>query len=177
MNKHKIIIRLLVFWHVFISAFSLLLFFVRIENGEFIGDNIKYYEEYYDIVINITVRDYLEWYGFNVYLILIAIVALTSGMCLLVKKRWGRILGIILGVILIPFGVYLFIFNFMATVDLNPSFIDRIISYFQTMGASLNYIDLTSIFYGIFAIIYFTRKNVKSYINLSSDSKAKEYSN
>jgi hypothetical protein len=167
MKKHKYFIRFLVFWHVFLSGFALLLIAVRIQNGRFINDYLHYQEPH-----DISISTFLEGYFFNPYLVLIMTLSLISGVCLLVKKTWGRLLSITLGVVLIPFGIFLFIENF--TLDPNSTtFWERIINYFQYIGAFMGYIELVSIFYGIFVIIYFTRKNVISFIRLNAKSKNK----
>jgi hypothetical protein len=168
MKRHKYFIRFLVFWHIFISAFYLLLFFVRLENYE--GVTVSFNGEQL-IITSIALSQKIEWYSFNGYMLIIVAFALISGICLLVKKTWGRVLSIVLGAILIPFGIYLFINNFTFTLTRNPTFLEKIEEYFLTIGASASYIELAAIFYGIFAIIYFMRKNVKKYITLQSGKK------
>jgi hypothetical protein len=161
MKTHKLIIRFLAFWDIFIFGFFLVLYYARIKNSRLAGDLIMNNMPLTEIN---PVRHFLDWEGFNALLILIAAVALLSGICLLVKKNWGRVLSIILGTLLLLFGIYLFVINLMSTYGRDPSFVERIIDYFRYMGASLAYIDLGCIIYGIFVIIYFTRKNVKGYI-------------
>lgn len=171
MKRHRLIIRFLIIWHVFISVFVSLGYYARLENRKLGGDLLG---DYSDIIKANPIREYIDWYGFNAYLILIIVVAIVSGICLIVNKTWGRVSSIILGAILLPFGTILFIDNFTFTIVPNPSFIERVFDYFRSMGASLSYIDLICIFYGIFAIIYFSRKNVRSYIELQSVSRAKD---
>jgi hypothetical protein len=158
MKKQRVFIRFLALWHIFVSAFVLILYSVRLNNARFEGVDLKDY------------RDYLYWYGSNGYLILIAVVAVISAVLLVVKKPWGRISSIILGSILLPFGLFLFYSNldvFLENYD--GSFFFKL--YHLYFGASVGYIDLVCIGYGIFAIIYFTRKKVKSYLTQLSSLK------
>jgi hypothetical protein len=167
MKTHKIVIRIMVFFNFFISAFFLLLYNARIENSKLAGDLIRS-----DIPlpeIN-PVVEFLQWQGMNILIIFIAVLALVSAICLLVKKNWGRIISIVLGVILLPLGIYSFIENFMFTFEKDPSFWERVVEYFSYMGASLNYIDLGCIAYGLFTIIYFSRKVVITFTKQTMNS-------
>jgi hypothetical protein len=164
MKTHKIVIRIMVFINLFISGYFLLLYNARIENSRLAGDLIRNNMP----VPDNTVVEFLQWDGMNILIILIAVLALISAICLLVKKNWGRTTSIILGGIFLPLGVYSFIENFTFTFEKDPSFWDRVVDYFSYMGASLNYIDLGCIAYGLFAIIYFTRKGLKQYIKTQS---------
>jgi hypothetical protein len=144
------------------------LYNARLENIRLAGDLIFDYSEIEEVV---SLGESICWHAINASLILIAVVAIASVIFLVVKKTWGRVSSIILGAILLALGIYFFINYFWFTFELNPSFIERLIDYFSFMGASLNYIDLVCIFYGTFAIIYFTRRNVREYLKLQSDSK------
>ena len=156
MRRHKITIRFLVFWHIFIAAFALLLYVTRTNTRGSHGGEFIYSLKWYD---------YFDWYGINAYLILIAVVAFVSGICLIMKKQWGRVLSILLGGMVIPFGTYILIYNIMLVGYNSNSFFETLTNYFTYMGATLGYIDLICILYGIFSIVYFTRTNVKSYLS------------
>jgi hypothetical protein len=156
MTKHKVFIWFLVFWDVFMSVFALTLYYVRFSNIRYEGVELKDY------------NDYLYWYGINGFLILIAVVAFLSALLLVIKKPWGRISSIILGFILIPSGIFLLYSNFDVFLG-DGSFFFKL--YHLYFGASAGFIDLVCIGYGIFAYIYFTRKNVKSYLTQPSTQK------
>jgi hypothetical protein len=157
MKKHRVFIRYLVFWHIFISAFALILYGGRLTNARYEGVELKNYS------------DYLYWYGINGYLVLIAVVAVTSAILLVIKKPWGRISSIMLGSILLPFGLFLFYSNLYVFLEDYGSFFFKLYHFY--FGASVGYIDLVCIGYGIFAIIYFTRKKIKIYLTQTSTVK------
>jgi hypothetical protein len=109
-----------------------------------------------------------------VNLLLTAVVALASGICLLKKKRSAQTLSLTLGITLILLGITLsiydrswitifkFLFGFVESIgrlsphnpypDLNSMFF-----YFGIF-------ELVCFVYGIFVSIYFTRKNVSLYL-------------
>jgi hypothetical protein len=157
----------LVFWHIFMGAFALLLFVPRLNN------HIDPYVYFNGEKLLIPLSEQIEWYLFTGYLLLVIVISIVSGLCLLVKKNWGRVLSIALGVILIPFGIYLFHYNFFNTATQNPTLVERIEEYWITMGASLNYIELVALSYGIFVIVYFTRKNVITFTKTATNTKLK----
>ncbi len=150
MNNRKLVTGLFSLWHIFISIFAVLLYLLRCANTSHV------------VMPKNDFTDYHSWYGVNGYLILIAVVAFLSGILLGVKKTWGSVLSIILGTFMVPLGLYLAVNNLVFTSIQNQSFMERLVDYFRYMGASLSYIDLVCIFYGIFAMVYFTRNRAKA---------------
>jgi glucan phosphoethanolaminetransferase (alkaline phosphatase superfamily) len=166
MKKQRIFIRFLLGWHMLIAGFALLFYTVRIENQKLAGDLFSQYEKQF--LESLKWYDKFDWFGKS--LIIIAVVAILSSFFPVVKKPWGRIISIVLGVLLLLFGIILFIDNFGSTINPNPSLIERIVDYFRFMGASGSIIDLVCIIYGILVIIYFTRKTVKNCLSASATS-------
>jgi len=155
-------IRILAGWHLVIAGFAVLLYATRIQNQKLAGDILIGNErQLFDIYFKWY--DKIDWFGKS--LIVIAILGALSSLFLIIKKKWGRIASIVLGALLLLFGIILFVGNFGFTLNPSPSFIERIVDYFRYMGASLAYIDLVCILYGIFIIVYFTRENVQIYFN------------
>lgn len=148
MKYYKYINWSLIFCHLFIAMCACILCAVRLHN-EFPLENFI---------------DYLWFYGLISYLIIIAVSAFISGILLIVKRTWGRVSSIVLGCILLPFGIFLLIINFNDTAFYSQSFTERIIHYFKYFDALLYLIDWVCIFYGISMIIFFTRKNIKEYL-------------
>jgi hypothetical protein len=163
MKKHKYIVRFLAFLHIFFGVVAFLLIVVRMQYGDFIRDYSRFI---------LSLDSFIDGYILNPYLALIAVLSVVSGLLLIVKKTWGRIFSIIYGAILVPFGIFLFTSNF--ALDPNLTFIERVVHYFQFIGAFVGYIDLVCISYGIFAIVYFTRKNVITFTRTAANTKLKD---
>jgi len=165
MKKHKILLKIIVLLHLFITAVALLLIVASINAS--IGMHWNWHR-----IMTKIIQEW-PWSGGVIYLFVVAIVAFVSGICLLVKKRWGYILTLILASLLLILGSFLFYSNIQ---DLpGDSIIEYIRWYFILMGASLSYIDLFCIVYGIFVIIYFTRKTARNYLTQPS-STTSQYS-
>jgi hypothetical protein len=169
MKKHKYIIRFLVFLHLFFGVIAYFLIYIRMQYGGFIKNYLRFQEAQGGD--NISIHTYIDGYILNPYLALIVALSILSSLFLIVKKTWGRAFSIVYGAILIPFGVFLFINNF--GLDPNLTFFERFLHYFQYIGAFVGYVDLVCIFYGIFAIVYFTRKNVITFTKTATNTKLK----
>jgi ribose/xylose/arabinose/galactoside ABC-type transport system permease subunit len=153
MNKYNLLIRPLAIWHIVISA---LLFLT---------------------LLTIYELNWLTWIGIMVYLLLVAATSLVSGIFLLNKKKRALPLSITLGIMLVLLGIILFIydqsliqvFKILSSIIrglFNPpySFVNpypNLNPYFVVYGI----FDLICFCYGIFATIYFTRKNTILYLN------------
>jgi len=111
-----------------------------------------------------NVWDEIQWFIDNkmpLYSNFVALVALISIIILLVNKRWGHISNIIFGGALLLWGIFAIACTFYWSPWLNP------IEYVVTMYDH----TFLPLLYGIFLIIFFTRKSVRDYIKRSSPQK------
>jgi hypothetical protein len=168
MNKHKIIVRILIICNIVFAAFVMLLNTARIHNLQFSGDILSEEERQF-IARSVTWVDNQDW--ISKYLIIIAITALISSILLIVKKTWGRVSSIVLGSLLLSIGLILMYSNFDVFTQGYGSFFFKLWDLY--FGARIGYIDLICIGYGIITIVYFSSKGLIDFFTLSLNQKNK----
>jgi hypothetical protein len=170
MKYHKFIIIGMIVWHFFISLFAFYHLCVRYKLSWGPDVVLSIWNESNNAFVPITEtisKDFSFYVNSYItpYLWLISIMAIISGIFLIVNKKWGRIFSIVFGSLLIPFG-------FILLADVGTitwgyiSVLQKIVYYFSYLVDNLNYIALICICYGIFLIVYFTRTGVINYLKI-----------